>query len=77
MICYHKYSRLSHFFGGKMEFSEVPQLIRASYFLPTEGNMFWAILDTQHLRIQPNKSQRQTKLSHHCLLIHYYPINNN
>ena len=30
---------------------------RASYFLPAEGKMFWAILNTQHYRIQPNKSQ--------------------
>ena len=33
---------------GKGEFSEVPQLIRAPYFLPAEGKMFWAILDAPH-----------------------------
>jgi len=47
---------------GKREFSEAPQLIQVSYFLPAEGTMFWAILDT-HYRIQHNKSQSQNKIT--------------
>ena len=48
-INYHIYSCISWFFlVVKREFSEAPQLIRASYFLPAEGKMFLAILDTQH-----------------------------
>jgi len=44
------------------EFSEAYRLIHASYFLPAEGKMFSAILDTQRYRIQPNKSQSQNKI---------------
>ena len=55
--CTHKFAGKLIFWGGKGEFSEAPRFIHASYFLPAEGTMFWAILDTQHYRIQPNKSQ--------------------
>ena len=51
----------SIFWVVKREFPEVPRLIRRSYFLPAEGKEFSAILDTQHYRIQPNKSQSQNK----------------
>ena len=52
----------SVFWGGKRQFSEAPRLMRMSYFLPAEGTMFWAILDT-HYRIQHNKSQSQNKIT--------------
>ena len=52
----------SIFWVVKREFPEAPRLIRASYFLPAEGKMFSAILDTQHYRIQPNKSQSRNKI---------------
>jgi len=66
----------SIFWLGK-RFSEATRLIRALCFLLAEGKMFSAILDTQHYRTQPNKSQSWNKLSHRCLLIHYCSINNN
>jgi hypothetical protein len=47
---------------GKRECPEAPQLICVSYFLPAEGNMFSAILDTQHYRVQPNMSQSWNKI---------------
>jgi len=52
----------SIFWVGKREFSEATRLIRVSYFLPAEGKMFSAILDTQHYRIQPTKSQSWNKM---------------
>jgi len=50
------------FWVVKGEFPEASWLIRASYFLPAEGKMFSAILDTQHYRIQLNKSQSWNKI---------------
>ena len=38
------------------------RLIYRSYFLPAKGKMFSAILDTQHYRVQPNKSQSRNKI---------------
>jgi len=52
----------SVYWVGKREFPEAPRLICVSYFLPVEGKMFSAILDTQHYRIQPNKSQSWNKI---------------
>ena len=50
----------SIFWIVKREFPEAPWLICRSYFLPAEGKMFSAILDTH--RIQSNKSQSQNKI---------------
>jgi len=70
VVVYHKY-----LWGGKREFSEAPRLICASYFLPAEGRMLWAILDIQHYGIQPNKSQNPIRLlrviSHVRLRMHF------
>ena len=52
----------SIFWVGKREFSEATRLIHVSYFLPAEGKMFLAILDTQHYRIQYNKRQSRNKI---------------
>jgi len=52
----------SIFWVVKREFPEAPRLIHASYFLPTEENIFSAILDTQHYSIQPYKSQGRNKI---------------
>jgi len=52
----------SIFWVGKREFSEAPRFICASYFLPAEGKMFSAILDTQYYRIRANKSQSRNKI---------------
>ena len=61
------------FWVVKREFPEAPRLKHASYFLPAEGNMFLAILDT----IGFNPIRVGIKLLHRCLLTHYYSINNN
>ena len=67
----------SIFWVVKGEFPETPLLIRRSYFLPAEGKMFSAILDTQRYRIQPNKSQSPNKIISLLSIIQYYSINNN
>jgi len=60
---YRIYPHISQFFGvGKRELSGATRLICTLYFLPAEGKMFSAILDTQHYGIQPNKSQSQNKI---------------
>ena len=60
----YMHMRISRFFWVvKREFPEVPRLIRVSYFLPAEGKMFSTILDTEHYRVQPNKSRDRNKIT--------------
>ena len=69
------YTRIEvDFWGGKGEFSEVPRLIRVTYFLLAErcSGPFWI-----HNTVGFNPIRVRKKSPHRCLLIHYYSINNN